>query len=202
AAAVRGRRVPGEADAVRASGRAGERGCTGYCRGRRGARAALVGACAFADSVQRGDLVIVGRACDQAGVGVARHVAERRQQVLGAARGAAVEAVGGDRAAAGRGRGGPTAGEGSGACCGGGGGEGGWAGCWRGGRGTGDALVGACAFADRVQRGDLVVVGHARGDARVGVARHVAERRDERLGAAGGAAVEAVAGDRAAAVRG
>src|SRR5262249_27980658 len=50
--------------------------------------------------------------------------------------------------------------------------------------------------------GDLVVVGRAVGGRVVAPGRDVAERREQRLVAAGGAAVDLVAGDGGAAVRG
>src|SRR4029078_5164051 len=68
-------------------------------------------------------------------------------------------------------------------------------------RGRG-ALGGAGAFADRVHCRQLVVVGRPVVDARVGPARGGAEGGSEDLAAAGGAAVELVAGDGGAAVCG
>src|SRR5207247_6121173 len=67
-------------------------------------------------------------------------------------------------------------------------------------RGGGRHLVGGDALADGVEGADRVVVGAAVAEAAVGPAGGGAEGGQERLGAAGGAAVDAVAADRGAAV--
>src|SRR5262249_15177032 len=152
-------------------------------RGRRRG-GALVREAAAADCVDRCELVVVGGAVGEAAVRVARDVARGREEALPAAGGAAVDAVAGNLGGAVGGWG--ARGEGDASVSGCGGGDRGCAG--HGGRGGG-ALVGEAAGADRVDRGDLVVVGGAVGDRGVGVAGDVADGREQALAAAGGAAV-------------
>src|SRR5262249_22834984 len=187
--AVRGRCGPGQRDA----GAGGGGGVEGRGAGRAGGDGrAFARHAAFADGVERADLVVVGGAVADGAVGPAGDVAEGGEEALAAARGAAVYPVAGDRRAAVRARRRPgqthgavpahnrsdrrPAGHGGG--CGRGGGE----------------FAGEAAFADAVQGADLVVVGGAVGEAAVGVAGEVADRGQERFGSAGGGAVDAVVG--------
>src|SRR5262249_33632543 len=151
---------------------------------------ALVRLCAFADRVDRRDLVEVADAVGEAGVGVVGDGPQRRQECLGAAAGGAVDAVAGDRRAAVRGRGGPANADGG--VAGGRAREGGRAGDGRGGGRGGASLGRERALADRVHGRDLVEVGQAGGQPGVGEAADVAERRQEHLAAAAGGAVDLV----------
>src|SRR5262249_55292223 len=157
-------------------------------------RGALVRERALADRVHRRHLVEVGDPVGQDRVGEAADVPERGQERFGAGGGGAVDLVADDRrAAVGAGR---RPGQADGGVAGGGAGQVGRAGDGRG-RGRGRASLGReRALADRVHRADLVEVGRAGGQPRVGEARDVAERGEQDLGAAARGAVHLVVGDR------